>query len=244
MVYSQFKPHADLTNYIDAYWTVKGDKKELTTEKILPDGCVDLIFNLGEDCTTDNGKFTMKTNKTYLVGTMTRFKETNMNLETRLIGIRFKPAAFSTFYKFSSLHEVTDTTVDFESILSPDVYKTIKYSTAYLDQFLLKRLALSKHNLFNVIADIQYHKGQINVQNLAKRQCTTIRQLERSFKTQLGISPKEYIKLVRFQFAFELLKNKSTDQSLLDIAVHCGYYDHAHLTNEIKYFTGTSPSKL
>ena len=48
MIYNQSKPHSDLAKYIDAYWTVKGDKKELTAEKILPDGCVDLIFNLGE----------------------------------------------------------------------------------------------------------------------------------------------------------------------------------------------------
>ena len=244
MIYNQFTPHSDLTNYIDAYWTVKGDKKELTTEKILPDGCVDLIFNLGEDCNTDNGKFTMKTDKTYLVGTMTSFKDTNMNLETYLIGIRFKPAAFSAFYKFSALHEVTNMTVEFEKVLSPDLNKIIKYSTAYLDHFFLKRLALPKHNLLNVIADIQFHKGQMNVQDLAKRQFTTVRQLERSFKMQLGISPKDFIKLVRFQFAIELIKRKTTNQSLLDIAFHCGYYDHAHLTNEIKHFTGTSPSQL
>ncbi len=112
MIYRQYGPHADLTNYIDAYWTAKGDKKELTSEKILPDGCVDLILNLGEDCNTDNGKFIMKTDKSYLVGTMTSFKETNMNLETYLVGVRFKPAAFSAFYKFSSLHEVTDSTIE------------------------------------------------------------------------------------------------------------------------------------
>ena len=59
------------------------------------------IFNLGEDCITDNGRYTLQNEKIYLVGTMINFKETRMNSETNLLGIRFKPAAFSAFYKFS-----------------------------------------------------------------------------------------------------------------------------------------------
>ena len=108
MAYKQFNPHPALADYVDAYWTATGDGNELKTEKILPDGCVDIIFNLGADCKTDNSTFTMQNEKAYLVGTMTRFKETDFYPETNLLGIRFKPAAFSAFYKFSSLHELTD----------------------------------------------------------------------------------------------------------------------------------------
>src|SRR5689334_8550633 len=108
MKYSQENPDKSLAGYIDAYWTAKGDSINTFTEKILPDGCIDIIFNLGSDCLTDNGEFNMRGEKVYLVGTMTRFKETRMHSETRLIGVRFKPAGFSAFHRFSSLHEITD----------------------------------------------------------------------------------------------------------------------------------------
>jgi len=244
MTYNQFLPHPELTNYIDAFWTAKGHGKEVVTEKILPDGCVDLIFNLGHDCKTDNDKFTMQKGRVYLVGTMTNFKETNMNSETNLFGIRFKPAAFTAFYKFSSLHEVADQTIEFEKTLSPDLQKTIEHSTAYLNQFFLNRLTIPKHNLFSIIADIHYHKGQITVQKLIQRHFITARQLERNFKAHLGISPKDFIKLARFQFALPVIQKRASEQSLLDIAFQCGYYDHAHLTNELKRYTGILPSQL
>ncbi len=245
MNYNQFNPHPALSNYIDAFWTVKGEGKQLKTEKILPDGCVDIIFNLGEDCKTDNSRFTMQNGKVYVVGTMTSFKETKMNVETNLLGIRFKPAAFSAFYKkFNSLHEVTDQTVEFEKGLSPDMQKTIQYSTAYLNHFFMNELSTPKHHLLPVVADIQSHNGQMNVNTLAKRHFTTIRQLERSFKQYIGISPKEFINLVRYQFTLSLIQSRRTNRSLLDIAFECGYYDHAHLANEIKRYTGVAPSQL
>ena len=107
MKYSQADPDKSLASYIDAYWTAKGDLVNTVTEKILPDGCIDIIFNLGADCITDNGASNMQGEKAYLVGTMTRFKETLMHNETNLVGVRFKPGGFSAFYKFASLHEVT-----------------------------------------------------------------------------------------------------------------------------------------
>lgn len=244
MAYNQFNPHPALADYIDAYWTVAADGNELKTEKILPDGCVDIIFNLGADCKTDNSSFTMHNEKVYLIGTMTRFKETNINPETNLLGIRFKPAAFSAFYKFNSLHEVTDQTVEFEKTLSPDLQKIIQYSTAYLNHFFLNKLSKPKHNLIPVIADIQNHKGQLNVNKLAQRHFTTKRQLERSFKQHVGIGPKEFINFVRYQFTLSVIKNRASNRSLLDIAFECGYYDHSHLTNEVKRYTGVAPSQL
>lgn len=243
MIYSQFNPHPVLTDYIDAYWTVTGEEKELKTEKILPDGCVDIIFNLGADCKTGNSSFVMQNEKAYLVGTMTSFKETIMNPGTNLVGIRFKPAAFSAFYKFDSLHHVKDQTIEFEKTLSPDIQKTIQYSTAYLNHFFLNKLSKPKHLLLPVVADIQNQKGRLTLQTLAQRHFTTIRQLERNFKQYIGISPKEFINLVRFQFTLPLLKN-TCGRSLSDIAFDCGYYDHSHLTNEIKHYTGVTPSQL
>jgi hypothetical protein len=51
MKYSEGKhAHPALSNYVDAYWTATGSSKTVTVEKILPDGCVDIIFNVGNDC--------------------------------------------------------------------------------------------------------------------------------------------------------------------------------------------------
>lgn len=244
MSYRQVKPHHALADYIDAFWTTSGNGRKLMTEKILPDACVDIIFNLGDDCKTDNGTFNLENGKAYLVGTMKHFKLVEIKPETKLLGIRFKPAAFSAFCKFTSLHQVTDRTIALEKKLSPDFNQIISKSTNYLNQFFLNKLTHPKHILLPVIADVNYCKGQISVTELAKRHFTTTRQLERSFKQHVGITPKEFISLVRYQFVLSAIQHKSAEKSLLDVAFEHGYYDHAHLANELKRYTGVAPSKL
>lgn len=244
MIYNQIKPHPDLADYIDAFWLVKGTEKQLKKKNILPDGCIDLIFNLGDNCNTDSGALTMQSNKSYLVGTMTTFKESFLSSKNMLMGIRFKPAAFSLFYNYAPLNEITDKTIEFEQSLSPDIHKVELYSVSYLNAFLLNTLSSQRSNLSTVIRDIQTAKGQISIDVLAKRNCTTIRQLERNFKKYVGITPKEFANIVRFQFAISKIKNNEDRESLSDIAFGCGYYDQAHLSNEIKRYTGATPSQF
>jgi AraC-like DNA-binding protein len=243
MIYKQVKPHPALADYIDAYWITTGDEKK-SLEKILPDGCVDIILNLGCDCKTDNGTFNIKNERAYLVGTMKRFKIVEMKSETKLLGIRFQPAAFSAFYEFSSLHQITDLTVELEKKLSPDLKQINLNSTEYLNQFFINRLTKPKHILLPVIADIKNCKGQTSVNELAKLHFTTIKQLERNFKKYVGMSPKEFVNLVRFQCVLPAIQDKSSEENLLKIAFEYGYYDHSHLANEIKRYTGITPTQL
>ena len=247
MSYRQFLPSPALAPYIDAYWTVTDKETAPVAEKIMPDGCVDIILNLGEEFQTDD--LLMKNRHSYLVGTMTRYKEIVHPAGVHLVGIRFKPAAFPFFYNFSSLHEITDKTVEFDKRSTPEINEysgDIKDQIIDLDRFFSDKLSLSypKQSLSTIIADIKHIRGQITVDVLAKRHFISRRQLERHFRLYVGISPKEFINFIRYQSALERIRNNRAGNSLLDIAFECGYYDHAHLSNEIMKYTGAPPSSL
>lgn len=237
MQYTTLPPHPALAPYIDAYWSVKGAGQDTVINTILPDGCVDIIFNLGEDDEV------MKSGKAYLVGTMTRPIESLVRPDTRLMGIRFKPAAFSMFYSFTSLHEITDNTIECEKRLAPEL-EILRTPVGGLDKFFLKRLSRPKHVLFPILEDIHRHHGQVRVEELTKRHFVTARQLERSFKHYTGVSPKEFINQIRFRHALQTIRHKQPGEDLSDIAFACGYYDQAHLSNEIRRYTGEMPSRL
>jgi AraC-like DNA-binding protein len=68
--------------------------------------------------------------------------------------------------------------------------------------------------------------------------------LERHFRRHLGIGPKEFINFTRYLSAVRNIRRDYARKTLLDIAFDCGYYDHAHLTNEIRKYAGVSPSQL
>lgn len=242
--YAQYDPHPLLRPYIDAYWTVQGSTHEAVSQRIFPDGCVDIICNLGADYDMGPGELPMKNEKAYLVGTMTTYIDTSPNKNIHLLGIRFKPAGFSAFYRFTSLHEIADCTIECEKQLTPDLKKISTDFTVYLDGYFLERLPANGHWLFPVITDVQNQKGNIKVTTLAQKHGTTVRQLERNFRSQVGLSPKAFINLVRYQQAMKAIQQKGTHKTLEEIAFDCGYYDHAHLTNEIQKYTGLVPSLL
>jgi AraC-like DNA-binding protein len=242
MTYKQFLPDAALAAYVDAFWTVTGEGREAEPGKILPDGCIDLIVNLGDNCKANAHGFVMRPDKTYLVGTMTRYAEIETTAATHLVGVRFKPAAISAFYQFGALQEVTNQVVEVDRPCSFDLQQIVQQPTCYLNQYLLSRLSPPNHPLIAIANDIQQHGGQTAVRLLAQKHHMTICQLERGFWQHVGISPKAFSNLVRYRVALKLIQTKSQRRSLLDIVAECGYYDHAHLTNAIRQYTGQPPS--
>lgn len=244
MKYIETKPYKELEPFIHSYWELKGEDSDRQWERNFPDGCAGLVMNLGETCLTDNGSVSMEFGKTYVVGAMTSFKDSFIDSNTHLIGVCLKPATFTNFYNYVAQDELTDNTVAFEKPNSFNIDKILANRSNYLNQYFSDKIKSKENQLQSIISDIHSSNGKLNISELSKRNHITVRQLERKFKSQIGISPKEYSNIIRFQNALNIIKNSSENRSLLDIAFECGYYDHSHLNNEIKRNTGLSPSLL
>ena len=244
MGYREYLPHPSLREYIDAYWIVESENSFATTHRIYPDGCIDIIINLGNDFSTDSGGFTMMNERAYLVGTMTRYKDTVRQPGSLLLGIRFKPLGFPSFFKFHSLHEIKDNTIEFDRSLAPGIHELNENTFDILDKFFFNKLDTRPQRLNHLLNDMRSKKGNFSIDAMAKRHSTTTRQLERNFKAYIGVSPKEYANFLRYRNAAGLIASHSGKKDLLDIALAAGYYDHAHMTNEIRRYTGVTPSQL
>jgi AraC-like DNA-binding protein len=62
------------------------------------------------------------------------------------------------------------------------------------------------------------------------------------FTEQVGLAPKAFARVLRFDRAKELLG--ASPLSLAEIAVECGYYDQAHLSRDVRAFAGCTPTEL
>ncbi|GAA4178293.1 helix-turn-helix domain-containing protein [Sphingobacterium ginsenosidimutans] len=244
MEYKKVKPYKELEPFIHFYWELKGNEYKRGWERVFPDGCAGILLNLGNKCLTDNGCFSMDYGKTYVVGAMRAFKDSLIDPDTHLIGVCLKPATFANFYHYASQNELTNNTVEFEKNIAFVVDKVYENPFKYFDRFYSERIKPKTIHLHTVINDIHSFKGRISVFDLAKRNCTTVRQLERNFKKFIGLSPKEYSNIIRFQNALSLIRDSKQSRSLMDIAFECGYYDHSHLSLEIRRNTGLLPSSL
>lgn len=112
----------------------------------------------------------------------------------------------------------------------------------FTDDFLLQHLAKSKHDLQPI--DFAINQPQLHlrsVDQLAADACLSNRQFERKFVERIGVSPKIYQRLIRFNQAMKL-KNADSSRKWIDVTYACGYFDQMHLLRDFKQFTGIIPS--
>jgi AraC-like DNA-binding protein len=89
--------------------------------------------------------------------------------------------------------------------------------------------------------EIVRSKGQIRIPDLAYRAGLSMRQFERRFSEQIGMRPKLYARIARFEAALDS-KAKSTAKSWTEVAHEHGYHDQMHLVHDFEEFSSETPS--
>ncbi len=85
--------------------------------------------------------------------------------------------------------------------------------------------------------------GIINVEELAREANMSKRNYERLFTEKVGVSPKTFCGVTRFNYALNIKLNLP-NKDWTSIASQCGYFDQMHLIKDFKKFAGTSPSNF
>ncbi len=82
--------------------------------------------------------------------------------------------------------------------------------------------------------------GQGRLEPLVRETGWSPRHFTRRFLDQVGLAPKNYARLVRFERAVELMK-ECRGMSLADVAASTGFFDQAHLSRDFRSFAGCAP---
>lgn len=86
--------------------------------------------------------------------------------------------------------------------------------------------------------------GQARVEPLMDETGWSRRFVTERFRTQLGLPPKAYARILRFQRAVGLLAGVGDGRTLADVGIECGYYDQSHLTRDFAALAGCTPGAL
>ncbi|MDR2232649.1 MAG: helix-turn-helix domain-containing protein [Tannerella sp.] len=245
MQYAEYQPNRLLGQYIETYWTSSVTGGTGRPHKILPDGCVDIIFMFDRAAETVYAK---------IVGTMTTALEVTYPQTIQFFGIRFKPAGITAFTRVP-VHEFTDRDVELSlvnTLFDKSFGETLTEKQtpeefiAHTDNYLINKMSgLYRYDrqIISAVELIDAAKGRLSPAQVASDVCLCPRHFERRFKSAIGISPKTFSNILRFRHSLKYLQNYPR-MDLLSAAVACGYYDHTHLIKDFRTFSGETPTAL
>lgn len=252
MLYDRIIPPTSLLGIIDCYWVVENNNPTIRQQKIIPDGFPEIIFHYGDPYQINiSGIWETQTNKLLAGQIRNHFLLKNMG-ESGMIGIKFKPAAITQLFGFDT-SLITDKVVDLNSVLEKEF--------ASISDKLLSQIPYHQKidilNLFFSVMDIKETEndefiskalslifetnGMITISELTEKLEINERKIERLFKKYVGLSPKFYARIVRFNYIFQLVQNKKMSWS--EVAQLGGFYDQSHFISNFQEFTGEDPSK-
>jgi AraC-like DNA-binding protein len=90
-------------------------------------------------------------------------------------------------------------------------------------------------------ARLQAEGGNVEMRALARELGYSEKQVVRLFRDQVGLTPKVFAKLVRFDRLVKRLR-EGRGGSWSELAVQLGYYDQAHLVRDVRRFAGATPT--
>lgn len=250
-MYREYPPENRLQDLIETYWVSDSIVDSRSTHRILPDGCVDIIFNF----TSNDGTGRLLPYIPHLVGTMTSYLDIAYSPGTvQMLGIRFHPAGITAFTRIP-VYELTNKTTELvltETLFEKSFYdrlpelSTMQERIAHIENYLIDRLQylfIPEKRIGDAIEHISNGNGLTSIKQIAEQVCLSERQFERRFKTAVGISPKMFSRITKFKHTVNFIQAHQ-DDSLLSIAFDCGYFDHSHLIKDFREFGGTLPSQL
>jgi hypothetical protein len=254
MNYQTFQPHPDLASFVKCYWTLEVPAEtDAQRQLIIPDGCIDMIFILGDDVKryTTGDEFILQP-RDMVLGQITEPFFVEPTGYVHSFAIRFYPYGFANFVTTpiqQLANKETPITQLFGEKLSKELAQKIVQATdtqgriQIAESFLLNKLndkATIDSIVKTTLDTILLTKGSTPINAILKDDLSKRRQLERKFIKQIGISPKQLGKVIRLQAALKLLLNRQSE-NLTTIAYESEYYDQAHFIKDFKEFTGTTP---
>jgi AraC-like DNA-binding protein len=240
--YRELPPPPELTGYVQCFWTeTTGDRPGEPDLRVLPDGCVDVVWRAGSP--------------PVVVGPATHQIFPKIPPGATLVGARFHSGMAPI-----ALHVPASELLNAEARLTDlwgraDVPPLGRFDDSRapadglgtLRALVRGRLARGATGDGLVRAAAQWLMGHPagRLDALYDLAALSERQLRRRFEAAVGYGPKTFQRIVRFRTWLRLAERTPAEQrSLAELAAEAGYADQAHLTREVTRLAGLSPTVL
>jgi AraC-like DNA-binding protein len=257
MILETHFPGFPLNRFVDHFVYYEGLNPEHSIDRFLPDGNTEIIidFHDGPQYIYDN--LTLKEiqacHHVWASGVRTECISIPSGKKAAMFVISFKKGMAYPFFPVP-MDEMSDRVLDADLLWGHDFALLrerlleigdipLKFLT--VERFLLKhfqsRLVLNPAVEY-ALTEILRQPDQINLARLSRKIGYSQKHFIGMFKRQVGIAPKAYLKIIRFQKAIsEIEQHREVNWAI--ISQDCGFYDQAHFIHDFKFFSGFTPEE-
>ena len=258
MYFKEYYPNHLFSTYIDSYFTVDTSLVlENITDLVVPDGTFGMLFINSQDSikrnvSTESLPITLK--RTSLFGQKT--KPVNYYYSpgsSKSFGIKINPGGLPLFLDYS-YKELKNLYVEVDNLADRDLLEleervlekeSVEGKIRVVEDFLLKRISKlnsdDNYVLFSAIVEhIKAKKGEVRFDALSAYFNINYKKVERLFQFYLGITPKTYIRIIRFN-ATIYLRGQLAQLNLTQLGNEVGFFDQSHFIREFKSFSSLTP---
>jgi AraC-like DNA-binding protein len=260
MILQVHTPAYPLHKFVDHFIYFEGFNPIHSMDRFLPDGNSEFIINL-----TDNPQYIYE-NETltelqsfghaWVSGVRTQPITIPSGRGNRMLIVAFKKGKAHPFYDFP-MSELADLVVDAGLIFGNKLHNlreqllntpSIHQMFLLIEKFLLAQAGDSLHAntpsqcVEYAVSNIMNQPNILGFQQLSSQIGYSQKHFIDLFKKQVGVPPKQYLKIMRFQRAISEIENKQLVQ-WSSVAMESGFYDQAHFINDFKSFSGFTPNE-
>lgn len=249
-----YKPCKLLQPYVRYYWVFSSNQMPKTYT--FPIGCPQIIFHKRTPLFIPELETTQY--KLTISGQVNFSSHLQADGDVEMIVVVFYPHTMNTFLNtpasFFYNQEISGYDIEDKQLdeLATQVFECENNNICInlIEEWLLSRLSIRSH-------DATYRVMRINaaieklcaaphtlVTKLSSICCLGKKQFEREFYLHVGMNPKEYSRIVRFQKALRLMQHQQDKTNQADLAYTSGYADQSHLIREFKKLCGYTPLSL
>jgi len=248
-------PKAPLRNFVELIWRYDGLVQRHDLERVLPTGTMSIIINLAEDTSRKYDPHdpcqVERLPGSILSGPHGAYFVIDTAEQASILGVAFKPGGAAPFLRMPA-SEVRDLLVSLEDVWGAEAHglreRLLEAAPndrfAILECWLLQQARgdLTQHPaVTHALTEFGGVPHTRSVSEVTDHVGLSSRRFIEVFDDEVGLTPKLYCRIRRFQHAIRLV-HESDDVDWADLAARVGYYDQSHLIREFQEFSGLKPS--
>ena len=257
MILEHYKTPSTLGKNIESIFYLKDFIPDHSIERIVPTGNVFMIFELDNIPRKTFDNETLKPLKTFskvwVSGAHRNFISISAHQNSEMLVVQFKPTGAFPFLH-CPLHEINDKVVAAKEIFGKRILELrdeilaaetpqakFKLVSTWLENRFDSKREVPEYLLaFIELIEKEYHS---NLKKIIGSYPATQKQLIEHFKKYVGLTPKYYHRILRFN---DILKQISTKEKISwsDITYSCDYSDQSHFIKEFFHFSGFNPQEF